>query len=63
MTQTEMAYSSIHMIDEEVDMGFTLVLVQTCIMVIIVVILIEGMTGDNFQMSSRKKRHLRLMEK
>lgn len=30
------------------DMGSTVVLVQTCIMVIIAIILIRGVTGDIF---------------
>jgi len=39
MTKSEMAISWIHLIDKAVDMGLTLVLVQTGIMVIIVIIL------------------------
>ena len=62
MRWSEMADSWINLIDEAVDIGFTLVLVQTGIMVIIVIILTGGMTRDIFQMSSRKKMHLHLME-
>lgn len=63
MTQSEMADSLIHLIDEVVEMGFTLVLVQTCIMVIITIILTGGMTWDIYRMSSRRKSHLHLMDK
>ena len=48
MTRLEMAGSWIHQIDEVVDKGFTLVLVQTCIMVIISIILISGVIGGIF---------------
>lgn len=40
-----------HLIGEVVDMGITLVLIQTCIMVIIAIILIGGVTGDICRMS------------
>jgi len=63
MTWSGMASSWIHLIDEAVDMGFTLDLVHTGIMVTIVIIRTGGVIGDIFQMSSRKKRHLHLMEK
>ena len=39
MIRLGMADSWIHLIDKEVDMGFTLVLVQTCITIIIAIIL------------------------
>ena len=51
------------MINEAVDMGFTLVLVPTGIMVISVIILIGEATKDICWMSSRKTSHLNLMEK
>jgi len=44
MIPSEMAGSWIHLIDEAMDMGFTLVLVLTSIMVIISIILIGGVT-------------------
>lgn len=63
MTQSEMVDSWIHPIDEAVDMGFTLILVQTGIMDIIVIILIGGVIGDVCRMSSRNQSHLHLMGK
>lgn len=52
--KTDMEYCWIQLTDEAVDMGFTLVMVQTCIMVIIVVILTGGGIGDIYQMSARE---------
>ena len=43
-----MVYSWIHLIGDAVDMGFILVLIQTCTMVIITIILTRGMRGDTF---------------
>ena len=63
MTQSKMEYSWIHLIDEEMDMGFHLVLVHIGIMVIIAIILTRGVTWDIFWMSLRKQRNLHLMEK
>jgi len=63
MTRSEMADSWIHLIDEQVDMGIILVLVQTSITVIIVIIFTRGVTGDICWMTQRKQSHLHLMEK
>ena len=63
MIQSEMTDSWIHLIEEAVDMDFTLVLVRTSIMVIIVIILTGGVTWDICWMSSRNKSHLHLMDK
>lgn len=52
-----------HMVGEAMDMGIIIVLVQTCIMVIIAIILIGGVAWGIFQMNSRKKSHLHSMEK
>jgi len=51
--RTEMILSDmvgywIHLINEAVDIGFTLVLVQKGIIVIITIILIGGVVGDIF---------------
>ena len=51
MIRSEMIDSWIHLINEAVEMGFTLVLVWTGIMVIITIILTEGVIGDIFWMS------------
>jgi len=58
---TEMSCSWIHLIGKAVDTSFTLVLVQTDIMVIIAIILPGGVIEDIYRMSSRKKSHLPLM--
>jgi len=63
MTQLEIVDSWILSLDEEVEMGFTLVLVQTGIMIMIIIILRGGVKGDIFRMSSRKQSHLHLMGK
>lgn len=63
MTWLEIPGYWIHLIVEAVDMGFTLVMVQTDTMVIITIILTGGVTGDIYQMSSRKKNHLHLTKK
>lgn len=51
MILSGMVGSWIHMIEEVVDMGSTLVLVRKGIMVIIAIILIGGVTWDHFWMS------------
>lgn len=63
MTRSWMADSWIHMIDEEMDTGFTLILFQIVIIVLINIILIGGVTRDIYWMRLRKKNHLHLMEK
>ena len=63
MIPLEMLDTWIRLIYEAVDMGFTLVLVQTGTTVIITIILTRCVTGDIYQMGSRKKIHLHLMEK
>lgn len=62
MKQLRMAGSLIHRIGEVMDMGSTLVLVQTDSMDIIAIILTEGMIGDICLKSSRNPSHLHFME-
>ena len=63
MTQSDMEISWIIQIGEVMDIGTILLLVLSGIMVIIVIILIGGVIGDIFWMSSRKKRHIHSMGK
>lgn len=63
ITRLEMEGSWIHLVDEAMDMEFTLVLVQTTTMVIISIILTGGVIGDICWMSSRNQSHLHFMEK
>jgi len=50
-------------IREVIDIGTILVLILTGIMIVIIIILIGGVTGDTFRMSLKKQSHLPLMEK
>lgn len=63
MTRLEMKISWKHLIDNKVDMDFTLFLFQTGTTVIIAIILIGGVIRDTDRRSSRKKIHLHLIEK
>jgi len=62
-TQTEMADCWTLRRGEGIDMGMTLVLIQTSTMIVIDIILRRGVIGDTFRMSLRKKSHLVLMER
>ena len=63
MIQLEVADGWIHLTGEVVVMGSIPILDQIDNMVIIVIILIGGVRGDTFQMSSRKPSLLHSMER
>lgn len=63
MTRSRMTGSWIHRTREVMDTRTILVLVLIGIMVIHVIILLRGVIGDIFRMSSRNKNHLYLMGK
>jgi len=62
MIRSDMACPYILQIEEVMDTSYILVLVLTSTMIVIVIILIEGVIGDIFLMSLRKKSHLPLMQ-
>ena len=63
MTRSEVEFPYILWIEEVTDASSILVLVLGSTMIVIVIILTEGVIGDNFRMILRKKIHLHLMER